>query len=82
MHEKLWNDTPENMSDSLLWKNAKNNQNQKKIFFIIALYVFKILSLNKTLCCFCVLSCIQLFVIPWTVACKAPLLMGFSRQEY
>ena len=33
----------------------------------------------------CVLSCfshIQLFVILWTVACQAPLSMGFSRQEY
>ena len=28
------------------------------------------------------LSCIQLFVIPWTIACQAPLSMGFSRQEY
>ena len=27
-------------------------------------------------------SGIQLFVIPWTVSCKAPLSMGFSRQEY
>ena len=32
--------------------------------------------------CAWVLSCIQLFVTPWTVACKAPLSMGFSRQEY
>ena len=28
------------------------------------------------------LSCVQLFVIPWTVAHKAPLSMRFSRQEY
>ena len=28
------------------------------------------------------LSCVRLFVIPWTVACQAPLSMGFSRQEY
>ena len=28
-----------------------------------------------------VLSC-QLFVTPWTVACRAPLSVGFSRQEY
>ena len=27
-------------------------------------------------------SCVQLFVTPWTVACQAPLSMGFSRQEY
>ena len=35
--------------------------------------------------CVCVLnhlSCAQLFVIPWTVACQAPLSVGFSRQEY
>ena len=28
------------------------------------------------------LSLVQLFVTPWTVACQAPLSMGFSRQEY
>ena len=27
-------------------------------------------------------SCVCLFVTPWTVACQAPLSMGFSRQEY
>ena len=27
-------------------------------------------------------SCVQLFVTPWTVACQAPLSMGFFRQEY
>ena len=32
--------------------------------------------------CVCVLSCVQLFATPWTVACQAPLPMGFSRQEY
>ena len=35
--------------------------------------------------CVCVLghfSCVQLFVTPWTIACQAPLSMGFSRQEY
>ena len=28
------------------------------------------------------LSCVQLFVTLWTVACYAPLSMEFSRQEY
>ena len=28
------------------------------------------------------LSHVQLFVTPWTVACQVPLSMGFSRQEY
>ena len=27
-------------------------------------------------------SCVQLFVTLWAVACQAPLSMGFSRQEY
>ena len=28
------------------------------------------------------LSHIRLFVTPWSVACEAPLSMGFSRQEH
>ena len=28
------------------------------------------------------LSCVQLFVTPWTVAYHTPPSMGFSRQEY
>ena len=28
------------------------------------------------------LSCVGLFVTPWTVACQAPQSMGFPRQEY
>ena len=28
------------------------------------------------------LSCVQLFVAPWIVACQAPLFTEFSRQEY
>ena len=28
------------------------------------------------------LSHVRLFVIPWTIACQAPVSMGFSRQEY
>ena len=33
--------------------------------------------------CVCeVLSCVQLFVILWTVAHQAPLFMEFFRQEY
>ena len=32
--------------------------------------------------CACVLSHVQLFVAPWTVAHQPPLSMAFSRQEY
>ena len=28
------------------------------------------------------LSCVQLFVTPWTVVYQVPLSMGFLRQEY
>ena len=28
------------------------------------------------------LSRVRLFGTPWTIACQAPLSMGFSRQEY
>ena len=34
------------------------------------------------MCCTYLLSCVQLFVTPWTVAHQASLSMGFSRQEY
>ena len=32
--------------------------------------------------CVCMLSCVQLFATPWTVAHQAPLSMEFFRQEY
>ena len=30
----------------------------------------------------CVLSCVQFFMTPWTVAHQAPLSMGFPMQQY
>ena len=32
--------------------------------------------------CARLLSCVRLFVTPWTVAHQSPLSMGFPRQEY
>ena len=32
--------------------------------------------------CAPMLSCVQFFVTPWTIAHKAPLSLGLSRQEY
>ena len=29
----------------------------------------------------CMLSCVQIFATPWTIAHQAPLSMGFSRQS-
>ena len=40
----------------------------------------KILEINSTMCC-AVLSHLQLFAIPWTVACHAPLTMGILQAR-
>ena len=32
--------------------------------------------------CACMISCVQLFATPWTVAHQTPLYMGFAKQEY
>ena len=32
--------------------------------------------------CMCILSCVRLFVTPWTVARQAPLSKAFPKQEY
>ena len=51
--------------------------------------LLKVISVNPIFipCCVCVCVCISCSVVsasatPWTVACQAPLSMGFSRQEY
>ena len=44
-------------------------------------YYWLLLILNFCVCV-CVLSCVQLFATPWTIACQFPLSMEFSRQEY
>ena len=31
--------------------------------------------------CACVLRCVELFAVLWTIACQVPLSMGFFRQE-
>ena len=36
----------------------------------------------RLVCMLSCFSCGQLFAIPWTIARQAPLLMGFSREEY
>ena len=33
-------------------------------------------------CAYRLLTCVWLFEAPWTVACQAPLSMGFSKQEH
>ena len=41
-----------------------------------------VLKAKRMYCVSCVLSSVQLFVTPQTVAQQAPLSMGFSKQEY
>ena len=38
--------------------------------------------MEPTCCVLSHFSCVQLFATPWTVACRTPLPMAFSRQEY
>ena len=55
---------------------------------VVALSRFPVNCIGKTLLCISVCECAQslrdvwLFVTPQTVACQAPLSMGFPRQEY
>ena len=53
-------------------------------YVLLNIILYIIVHSNKLLYCACPqsLSCIWLFATPWTVACHAPLSMGFSRQEY
>ena len=55
-------------------------------YFVVSVY-FEVLGVMTLICEFgtCVhshFSYVRLFVILWTVACQAPLSMGFPRQEY
>ena len=38
--------------------------------------------LCQFMCMLSFFSCVQLFALPWAIACQAPLSMRFSRQEY
>ena len=52
------------------------------IVFYNVSYVYHIIIYFKSRSlCVCVLSCVQLFATPWTVAHQAPLSIEFSRQE-
>ena len=52
-----------------------------RIFLHLALWL-ELVSQGVYIVCFPLLSCVWLFVTPWTVAHQAPLSMGFSRQKY
>ena len=77
--------------NSICWCSKRNRRRGGKIHFydwntqgllcflkLQCIYVIAIIY-TCMLSCF---SCVWLFVTLWTVACQAPLFMGFSRQEY
>ena len=57
----------------------------KWILFQTSFFITDVIITLFSVCvcvCVCVLSCFQHFETPQTVACQAPLLMGFPRQKY
>ena len=64
--------------------SEKKQENSRKIFNSASLTILKLLIVCITTKCACVLSHfshVRLFVTLWTVACQAPLSMGFSKQN-
>ena len=51
------------------------------VYIYIYIYINLIISINKFMTVYS-LSCVQLFLTPWTVENQTPLSMGFSRHEY
>ena len=61
------------------------NHNISNLFFLkILIFYYNLVSFIKhlTSACYAMLSCVQLFATPWTVALQASLFLKFSRQEY
>ena len=79
----LWQPLQQVWSDSLwsvlLWWLRMLSIFHKPVDHLCVLEKHLFKSLHATLSRF---SHVQLSGTPWTVACKAPLSMGFSRQEY
>ena len=74
-----------------IWKQPKCSPADKWIDKVRHTYIYVCVCVcHMYVCihthtCMCMLSCfscVQLFATLWTIACQAPLSMGFSRQEY
>ena len=76
----LWADSCSRGLRWWLWKGLPDSPRKwMAIYFHLSWYAkMSILPVHVCL----VLSHIWLFATPWTVACQAPLSMGFSRQEH
>ena len=64
--------------------SGKKTQNSKQCLMSNYQAILQIRSLSNIICNgnMCMPSHVRLFATPWTVAHKAPLSMGFPRQEY
>ena len=74
-----------------IWKQPKCSpadkwiDNVRHTYIYVCVCVCHMYVCIHTHTCMCMLSCfscVQLFATLWTIACQAPLSMGFSRQEY
>ena len=78
--------SPELQADSLLSEPPGKTLSRIVVISGYGVTILKLIfvscGIQKMSACMCVLSCVQLFVTPWTVAHQAPLSMEFSRQEY
>ena len=67
------------------WKNLQKHRLKKEYSRMSQMYQqeeCKVGSEAGTTDCACSLSCVQLFVTPWSIASQAPLSLGFSQQGY
>ena len=69
---------------SILWHCLSLGLEWKLTFFLILFFLstLTLFSVPETCCSSVNCSVVQLFATPWTVAYKAPVSMGLSRQEY
>ena len=72
------------MDESRFVEIMKASSNKSNFFnkIIRILFHTKIFFKSKDKLCVQLLSHVRLFTVPWTVACKAPLTIAFSQQEY
>ena len=74
-------------SDNILgqpgWERSLGENGYMYMYhWVPALSTWNYHNIVNRLCMLSSLRYIRLFVTPWTVACQAPLSMGFSREEY
>ena len=66
--------------DNLWWRRMYTKNICE--YMCVCVCTFNIIIIFLWACVLNCFSCVQLFATPWTVACQAPLSMGFSRQKY